>query len=190
MRVPKLFVFSQDKAEAVWKHDLADPKGPRITDIISIREPRGPVPEGLDDHPARQLRLMVNDVPYTFTAEENLGRVCVACSRDQVRRIVRFSRRVPDDGVILIHCAAGWSRSPATAFTFLAVRLGPGREAEVPQLLATVVKASAPNPRIAYLADEVLGRGGKLFRAFRDAYWTGPHPYDEWYPAARLGGHP
>jgi predicted protein tyrosine phosphatase len=185
MPFPKLFVFGQDQAEAVWAHDLAN--GARITDIVSIRQPTAPVPKGLLEHPARQLRLMIDDVPFSFSAEENLGRAVKACGWDQVRRIVRFSRRVPDDGVVLVHCAAGWSRSPAVALTFLATRMGPGREDEAVAKLTAVAKVATPNPRIVYLADAVLRRSGRLFQAFRDVYWTKDSPYDEWYPPERLG---
>lgn len=181
----KLFVYDQDRAEAVWKHDLAH--GARITDIVSVRGPREPVPEGLDDHPARQLRLMIRDIPYSFTAEENLGRAARACSYDQVRKVVRFGRALRRDSVVLVHCAAGASRSPAVALTLLATALGKDREEDAVEHLVAVHRFCSPNPRIVYLADKVLRRDGCLFEAFRSHFWTGPHPYDEWYPPEKLG---
>jgi predicted protein tyrosine phosphatase len=72
-----------------------------------------------------------------------------------------WDRREP----MLIHCYAGVSRSTASAF-IAACKLSPHREeAEIAQALRAASPTATPNLRFVGLADERLGRGGRMVRA-------------------------
>jgi predicted protein tyrosine phosphatase len=61
----------------------------------------------------------------------------------------------------------GISRSSAAAAILLAVRAGPGSEAEALKNVGTIRPGARPNVRMLELADDVLGTGGALVRALR-----------------------
>ena len=66
---------------------------------------------------------------------------------------------------MLIHCYAGVSRSTAAAY-IAACRLSPHRdEHEVARALRAASPTATPNLRFVALADERLGRGGRMVAA-------------------------
>ncbi len=73
----------------------------------------------------------------------------------------RWDRREP----MLIHCFAGVSRSTASAYIAVC-RLSPHRdEHEVARALRAASPTATPNLRFVALADERLGRGGRMVAA-------------------------
>jgi predicted protein tyrosine phosphatase len=73
----------------------------------------------------------------------------------------RWDRREP----MLIHCYAGVSRSTASAYIAVC-QLSPHRdEHEVAQALRAASPTATPNLRFVALADERLGRGGRMVAA-------------------------
>ncbi|PZO82256.1 MAG: hypothetical protein DI629_01775 [Mesorhizobium amorphae] len=69
------------------------------------------------------------------------------------------------DGVLLVHCYAGISRSTAVAF-ILAAASEPGRdEAELAAELRALSPMATPNPYLVRLADDALGRAGRMVEA-------------------------
>jgi predicted protein tyrosine phosphatase len=75
--------------------------------------------------------------------------------------IDRWDRREP----MLIHCYAGVSRSTASAFIAVC-QLSPHREEhEVAQALRAASPTATPNLRFVALADEKLGRKGRMVAA-------------------------
>ena len=75
---------------------------------------------------------------------------------------------------LLTHCHAGASRSTATAYISLALRLGPGRERETFNELMEVTRKPWPSRLMVGMADDMLGRGGALLQPL-DAY-RAQHP--------------
>ena len=72
-----------------------------------------------------------------------------------------WDRREP----MLIHCYAGVSRSTASAF-IAACKLSPHREeAEIARTIRVASPPATPNLRFVTLADERLGRGGRMVSA-------------------------
>ena len=66
---------------------------------------------------------------------------------------------------LLIHCYAGVSRSTASAFIAVC-RLSPHRdERDIAQALRAASPTATPNLRFVALADERLGRGGRMVAA-------------------------
>ena len=75
--------------------------------------------------------------------------------------VERWDRREP----MLIHCYAGVSRSSASAFIAVC-QLSPHRsEQEVARALRAASPTATPNLRFVALADEKLGRGGRMVAA-------------------------
>lgn len=70
-----------------------------------------------------------------------------------------------DEGPIVVHCYAGVSRSTAMAYAIACAR-EPGRdEAEIARALRQASPTATPNRLIVRLADEALGRQGRMARA-------------------------
>lgn len=140
---------------------------------ISIgSETNSPPPRGFKQFRRPRIRLEFDDIEVAHTRFGYVG-----ATEEDVRRLVAFCKRVKDEpGPVLVHCAAGVSRSSAATLTLLAVLLGPDREADAVAHLLDVQEWGGeqgfrdagcgirPNRRIVWLADEVLGRGGALFR--------------------------
>jgi predicted protein tyrosine phosphatase len=81
---------------------------------------------------------------------------------------------------LLIHCAAGISRSTATAFVILNVILGEGYEKDCIQMVYNARPIACPNYLVTKLGDQALGRNGKMSevvaRFNMDRYGVGAGP--------------
>jgi predicted protein tyrosine phosphatase len=65
----------------------------------------------------------------------------------------------------VVHCYAGVSRSTAAAYVTVCT-LNPGRsEASIAQALRRASPTATPNIRIVALADDMLGRNGRMVDA-------------------------
>jgi predicted protein tyrosine phosphatase len=77
---------------------------------------------------------------------------------------VAFLRSWPGDEPLLLHCYAGVSRSMAAALIALCLEHD-GRELEAAQILRAAAPHAQPNARMVALADQILGRQGRLVAA-------------------------
>lgn len=68
-------------------------------------------------------------------------------------------------GRVLVHCAAGISRSSAAAVILQTAILGPGSEEAVVRRVLEQRPIARPNRRMIAFADTLLGRDGKLVEA-------------------------
>lgn len=115
-------------------------------------------PAGLE--PARCLNLAMHDI-----VEERDG--LIAPSREHVAAILDFARGWDRQAPLVVHCYAGISRSTAAAYA-IAAALDPARDVdELAQELRHAAPSATPNLRIVQLADELLGRGGRMTDAIR-----------------------
>jgi predicted protein tyrosine phosphatase len=113
-------------------------------------------PKGLP--PERHLKLSVNDI-----AEPMEG--LVLPSEDLVHNLLAFGRTWDERAPMIVHCWAGISRSSATAFV-LACDRNPGvDERAIALTMRQRAKHAYPNRRIVALADDVLGRRGRMVDA-------------------------
>ncbi|WP_312797841.1 protein tyrosine phosphatase [Tianweitania sp.] len=110
--------------------------------------------------PKDYLQLEMHDI-----AQEREG--YVAPSREQVQAILKFAERVSADDPILIHCYAGISRSTAAAYAIAAALRPELSEEALAQELRQSSPSATPNPRIIALADDLLGRQGRMVAAIR-----------------------
>lgn len=148
----------------------------------------GQEPKGLDKvSPKHKLRLTFDDIDRPVRVMPHLQVPTMA----DVEAITTFAGRA-FMGNILIHCAAGQSRSAAAALLVLATQMGPGWEDEtVRTLRSNVAEADRqhlrppgldihPNRLLVWLGDRALGRQGLLWHALvrhmGESYLTGFYP--------------
>ena len=142
----------------------------RPSHVITLLDP----PELIDlidgYGPDRHLRLGVHDIP-----EQAEGMLCP--DEDTVRAILDFGATWDARTPLVVHCWAGISRSTATAFT-LACERNPGVD---PQRIAGALRQASrtakPNRRIVAIADDMLGRGGRMVDA-ADSIGLGDPSYE------------
>jgi predicted protein tyrosine phosphatase len=82
-----------------------------------------------------------------------------------VTDLIAFARDWDESAPMLIHCWAGISRSTAAAFTIACERSAPGKEAAIARALREAAPHAYPNRRIVALADDLLGRRGRMVDA-------------------------
>ncbi|GLK56486.1 putative protein tyrosine phosphatase [Methylopila capsulata] len=84
----------------------------------------------------------------------------VAPGAAHVAEALAFAAR--DDLPLLVHCYAGVSRSPAMAYAIACARAPDRDEAEIAQELRRLSPSATPNALVVALADDALGRGGRM----------------------------
>jgi len=140
----------------------------RIDALIEGRTPShlitllGPS-EMIGEHPkmaGRHLRLGVNDIVEPV---EGL----VAPDAGTVDSILDFGKGWDAQQPILIHCWAGISRSSATAFILACERNPQTPEMQIARHIRGVSAIAPPNARLVALADDMMGRGGRMVEAIR-----------------------
>lgn len=165
--LPEFTITDRDNAERILKHPGLMHELKWVVSIGSLERP----PDGFDRvSDKRKLRLRFDDMDRPYYQHYHLP------SEQDARRIVRFARKAAE-GPVLVHCAAGQSRSAATAYLMLAVRMGEGREEETARRLhALAAEADQkglrmrgvdihPNRLLVCIGDRVLGREGRLWNA-------------------------
>jgi predicted protein tyrosine phosphatase len=89
----------------------------------------------------------------------------VAPCEEHVSKLIAFARGWDRAAPLVVHCYAGISRSTAGAFV-AACALSPGRaELRIAQALRQRSDTASPNRRIVSIADDLLGRGGRMVDA-------------------------
>ncbi len=139
-------------------HNTVEETGARhiVTLLRIVDRVQRPASIRVEDH----LILGMDDIVepldgYTHPGEEH------------VTRLVEFVQAWPRKLPIVIHCYAGISRSTAGAFVAACV-LNPNRsEARIAQAIRDGSATATPNARIVALADQILGRRGRMVEAVR-----------------------
>ncbi len=84
---------------------------------------------------------------------------------EHVETLLAFVRAWGRENPLVVHCWAGISRSTAAAF-ITACALKPERaEADIARALRQASAIATPNRRLVVVADEILGRGGRMVDA-------------------------
>lgn len=113
-------------------------------------------PDGLP--PAHHLRLSVNDI-----AQPTEG--LILPSADLVHQLLAFGRAWDASAPMIVHCWAGISRSSASAFILACDRNPDADERLIAMRMRRAAKHAYPNRKIIALADDILGRGGRMVDA-------------------------
>ena len=90
---------------------------------------------------------------------------CIAPGEEHVEQLIDFALDWGGQGPMVVHCWAGISRSTAAAYTALCA-INPGVPEELIALRLREASPTAyPNRLIIRLADDALGRRGRMVRA-------------------------
>lgn len=130
----------------------------RPSHLVSLLDPESMIetPEGMAQE--RHLRLGINDIAEPY---EDL----VAPGPAHVAELISFVRGWEQDAPMLIHCWAGISRSTAAAFIALCTLNEELPEDELARLVRARGAHATPNRLLVRLADEMLGRRGRMSAA-------------------------
>jgi predicted protein tyrosine phosphatase len=160
----KIFVgpiWSLEKAEEVgFRRAVTLINAPMMAELVT------PLRIGAGGH----LRLIMNDIDHPA---EGL----IAPEATHVHQLIDFLRSWDQESPLLIHCHAGISRSPAAVFIALCLLRPDVGEHELAQRLRAASAAAKPNRLLVRLADEILGRDGRMVAAC--AALTVPPPVRE-----------
>jgi predicted protein tyrosine phosphatase len=92
----------------------------------------------------------------------------VAPSDSHIEKVLNFVRGWDRSAPMVVHCYAGISRSTAGAYV-AACALNPRRdERAIARRLRLASPTATPNYRIVWLADQALGRGGRMTTAIEE----------------------
>lgn len=122
-----------------------------LQDEILVARPHSILPE-------RHLRLHVHDI-----SEPLVGHVHPDATH--VEEIIAFARAWAGQGPMVVHCWAGISRSTAAAYTALCSINPDLPEALIAERLRQASPTAYPNRLMIRLADQALGRNGRMVRA-------------------------
>jgi predicted protein tyrosine phosphatase len=111
----------------------------------------------------------------------------VCPNEEHVRQIIQFGhdtlnrnrRGTPVN--VLVHCAAGISRSTAATLLILSIKMGKGAEAAAMRHLTSIRPICRPNAVIVNIGDRLLEREGRLVQQL--TLWKMRH-----HPAAAIFG--
>jgi len=130
----------------------------RPSRVVTLLSPEHMIetPEGFAA--AHHLKLPVNDIAEAWAGEAPPAEMHVSA-------LLNFGRAWDAGAPIVVHCWAGVSRSMAAAYTILCDRLGPGHELAIAQEIRSRAPHADPNRLIVRLADQILGRDGRMIEA-------------------------
>jgi predicted protein tyrosine phosphatase len=91
----------------------------------------------------------------------------VLATGEHIGQLIAFVRAWDRESPLVVHCWAGISRSTAAAY-IAACALAPERgEDALARALRAASPSATPNPRFVALADDLLGRSGRMVEAVR-----------------------
>ena len=103
----------------------------------------------------RHLRIAVSDIDAPRDSH-------ILAGDEHIERLIGFLQDWDRAAPLVIHCYAGVSRSPAAAYV-AACALAPHRcEAQLARELRQASPTATPNRRLVALADQRLGREGRM----------------------------
>ena len=108
----------------------------------------------------RHLKLGVNDITEVID-----GLVCP--DETTVEAVLAFGRTWDESQPLVVHCWAGISRSTAAAFMIACERNPEASEHDIARTIRHASPTAYPNRRLVALADDALGRGGRMVEAVR-----------------------
>lgn len=126
--------------------------------LVSLLGPASMIDTPAVIHPARHLKLAVHDI--CEPAED-----MVLPEIAHIETLLSFGESWRAEAPMVVHCWAGVSRSTASAFILACARHPQTSEMEIAQALRRASPTAFPNPRFVALADELLGRRGRMSAA-------------------------
>jgi predicted protein tyrosine phosphatase len=132
----------------------------RASHVVSLMGIGAEVPRLTGIAAERHLFIGVSDIVEPLEGH-------VLAGVEHMERLLAFIGTWGRESPLVLHCWAGISRSTAGAF-IAACALAPERdEASIAQALRAASPSATPNPRFVALADDILGRRGRMVDAIR-----------------------
>jgi predicted protein tyrosine phosphatase len=111
--------------------------------------------------PERHLQVAISDVCEAMEGH-------ILADSEHVQTLIDFVRAWDRAEPLVIHCFAGVSRSTAGAY-IAACALNPqADEAEIARRLRRASPTATPNAHLVTLADQALGRDGRMIAAIKE----------------------
>ncbi|UGV27574.1 hypothetical protein E0H22_18915 [Rhodopseudomonas boonkerdii] len=126
-------------------------------DLLTLLSPSAATQDWSGFARERHVQLSFHDIV-------ELSPGLIAPDADVMQAILDFGRGAAGDRALLVHCWAGVSRSSAAAYAIACDR-NPGYEAEIADELRRRSPYVTPNRLMVKLADEMLGRDGRMNEA-------------------------
>ena len=140
-----------------------------VTHVLSILDPQHPEPQDFAAYgPHRRLTLRFDDIIETTPG-------MLLPELHHIERLLEFGGGLASAegdplAHLLVHCHAGISRSTASMTILLAEARPKADEDALFAHIRTIRAQAWPNSRMIALADDLLGREGKLVAALRRHY--------------------
>lgn len=134
---------------------IADRRPSHVVTLLGSDGMIATLPEFGND---RHLRLSVNDI-----AEAADG--LVLADAEMIKNLLAFGRGWDEAAPMIVHCWAGISRSTASAFALACERSPHMDERAIALTMRRAAPHAYPNRRIVALADDILGRRGRMVDA-------------------------
>ena len=126
--------------------------------VLTLLGPGAEIPTCPGIAPTQRLVLNFNDINGPV---EGLTH---ASSAD-IENLITFAQSWHGPDPFVAHCWAGISRSTAAAYIIACARHAPGLEQELATQLRQLAPTATPNPWMIALADDLLGRDGRMSEA-------------------------
>lgn len=130
----------------------------RPSHVITLLDPSTLIETPAGISPERHLRLGVNDICDPVEG-------MIPPDEAAVAQILEFGRTWDETAPMIVHCWAGISRSTASAFALACERSPEVSELEIARVMRKAAPHAYPNRRIVALADDMLGRRGRMVDA-------------------------
>lgn len=152
--MPRIHVCSLTKIQSVARETGA-------RSMVTLINPLYPVTRPLEIKAAQHLHISISDIVEPLDGH-------VAPDVAHVQDLLRFARAWDRAYPLLIHCYAGVSRSTAAAFVAACALRPDFCEEETARTLRALSPTATPNARIIAIADELLGRDGRMTGAINN----------------------
>jgi len=129
--------------------------------VVSLLGPGTPFPEIEGMGPSAHHCVELDDIRKPIEGYETPGERHVA-------GVIDFLKTWNPERPLLTHCWAGISRSSVTAFIAACLHNPEADEFEIANKIAEVSPTAYPNTLIAAIADDILGRDGRMKRAAQE----------------------
>ena len=127
--------------------------------VLTFASPGAPVPAL--HYAAEHLVLAFNDIVRATAG-------LVAPDRKSIAAVIDFGRRWDGERPCVVQCELGVSRSPAAAFIIACAKRPASSEREIATSLRAVSPVATPNALMVSLADDLLGRKGRMVAAIAE----------------------
>jgi predicted protein tyrosine phosphatase len=126
--------------------------------LISLVDDGTPVVRPQSIPAENHLFLAVNDISEPMDG-------MVVADHTHVQALIDFVRAWDGHDPLVVHCYAGISRSTASAYAAVCALNPQRQETAIAQALRRASPIATPNIRIVTLADQLLGREGRMVAA-------------------------